>query len=76
MNDMVIRTANYPYSIGWAVTNLCNLRCVHCNMDSGDKLNDELSLEEAYKLLDELSKNKVQKITFFGGEPFIRKDFS
>lgn len=75
MNDMIIKTSSYPYSIGWAVTNKCNLRCIHCNMNSGDMLNNELSLEESYTLLDELSKNHVQKITFFGGEPFMRKDF-
>ena len=21
----------YPYSVGWAITNQCNLNCKHCN---------------------------------------------
>lgn len=75
MNNMIINTASYPYSVGWAITNACNLRCIHCNMNSGSKCEGELTTEECFHLIDELKKNKVQKLTFFGGEPFIRQDF-
>ena len=74
-NNLIIHTSNYPYSIGWAITNKCNLRCIHCNMDSGNKLGDELTKDECFKIIDELNSKKVQRICFFGGEPLIRKDF-
>ncbi len=74
-DNLVIKTANYPYSVGIAITNKCNLHCIHCNMNSGQALKDELSKKEYFKLIDELKANKVQKISFFGGEPLIREDF-
>lgn len=66
---------DYPYTIGWGITNLCNLQCKHCNMDSGKKLSDELSFKEACKLIDEFASHNVKNICFTGGEPFCRKDF-
>lgn len=72
---MIINTCEYPYSVGWAITNRCNLRCVHCNMNSGDALNNELKTEDCIKIIDKLAEKKVQRITFFGGEPLVRKDF-
>lgn len=76
MNDgLIIRTSTYPFSVGWAITNKCNLQCVHCNMNSGKELKEELSTGECLKVIDELSLNNVQKISFFGGEPLVRKDF-
>lgn len=74
-SNMIINTCEYPYSIGWAITNRCNLRCVHCNMNSGDALNNELKTDDCIRIIDKLAANKVQRITFFGGEPLIRKDF-
>lgn len=74
-NKFVINTCEYPYSIGWAITNKCNLHCIHCNMNSGKELDDELKTDECVKIIDELAKNRVQRITFFGGEPLVRKDF-
>lgn len=75
MNDLIVKTTDYPYSVGWAITNACNLHCIHCNMNSGIKCKNELTKEECFKVIDELKKNHVQRLTFFGGEPFIRKDF-
>lgn len=74
-SDLIINTCEYPYSVGWAITNRCNLRCVHCNMNSGDALNNELKTDDCIKIIDKLAENKVQRITFFGGEPLVRKDF-
>lgn len=74
-SNVIINTCEYPYSIGWAITNRCNLRCVHCNMNSGDALNNELKTDDCIRIIDKLAANKVQRITFFGGEPLVRKDF-
>lgn len=65
----------YPYTIGWGITNKCNLNCKHCNMDSDESLYDELTFEEACKLIDEFKKFNIKNICFTGGEPFTRSDF-
>lgn len=70
-----IQVSYYPFSVGWAITNQCNLHCKHCNMNSGKKSSDELTVEECCRIIDELAKENVQKIMFSGGEPLTRNDF-
>ena len=70
-----INVSYYPYSVGWAITNQCNLNCKHCNMNSGKKLKDELTFTECCNIIDLLSNEGVQKIMFSGGEPLTRQDF-
>ena len=74
-DSLIINTSKYPFSVGWAITNKCNLRCKHCNMSSGEELKNELTKKECFEIIDELSNNNVQKIGFFGGEPLMRNDF-
>lgn len=66
---------NYPYTVGWAITNQCNLHCQHCNMSSGTAMVDELSTKEACKIIDDLAAHHIWNICFTGGEPLTRKDF-
>lgn len=56
------------------VTKACNLRCPHCYVNAGKKLENELSLKEIKSTIDQLAKLKVFSIFFTGGEPFLRKD--
>lgn len=74
MNNMV-KYPSFPYVVGWCITNKCNLKCVHCNMDSGNAWEDELTTFECKKIIDELAQNRVKMILFTGGEPLIRNDF-
>ncbi len=64
------------YSINWNITRACNLRCRHCYYDAGTPLNDELSTEEAFILIDEIAQvfGANANITFGGGEPLMRHD--
>ena len=66
-----------PITVTWEVTNRCNLRCVHCLSDSGPEADtrDELSLEEARRVVDQLAQAKVFQIHFGGGEPFLYPGF-
>ena len=57
------------------VTQLCNLRCPHCYMSSGEKLANELSTKEILSILDSFSKNGGRFVTFTGGEVCTRTDF-
>lgn len=60
----------------WNSTRTCNLRCVHCYMDSDAKKYDgELTTEEAKRFIDDLADFKVPVLLFSGGEPLIRPDF-
>jgi len=59
----------------WNTTRTCNLHCVHCYTDSDNlKYDGELTTEEAFKLIDELSDFGIPSLLFSGGEPFMRKD--
>lgn len=71
----MVKYPSFPYVIGWSITNKCNLKCVHCNMDSGRAWENELSTLECKKVIDELAENRVKAILFTGGEPLTRSDF-
>lgn len=58
------------------MTNACNLRCVHCFMNSGIRMKDELLTDEIKKLLHDFKENSGDAITFTGGEPTVRADFT
>ncbi|MBW6518691.1 MAG: radical SAM protein [ANME-2 cluster archaeon] len=64
-----------PLSVLWELTNECNLSCKHCLVNAGKQEQNEMSLEEVKKIIDELAELKVFNITFGGGEPLIRDDF-
>jgi len=72
---------NRPFSTGapllvvWNFTNQCNLRCKHCYQDASvSPLNNELTTEEALKLVEEFAEADVTSISFSGGEPLCRRD--
>ncbi len=64
-----------PICLTWEITYGCNLRCVHCLSSSGKRRRDELSTDEAKRLLDEWAAMKVFYINVGGGEPMSRPDF-
>lgn len=56
------------------ITERCNLRCKHCFVSSSTCGND-LSYEDIKnKILPNLIKTKVNRITLTGGEPMVHKD--
>lgn len=57
------------------VTQGCNLKCEHCYAAAGARLENELTMDEVKRILDELKKLGAIRIFFTGGEPFLRKDF-
>jgi len=64
------------YNINWNVTRACNLRCKHCYYDAATPLDDELSTEQAYALIDDIAETfgANVRVTLGGGEPLVRKD--
>jgi len=70
-------TPGGPFEIVWNFTYTCNLKCKHCYEDAG-KHKPELSTEEAFLVIDKLSKTAsvgLPALSFSGGEPLMRKDF-
>lgn len=53
------------------LTRGCNLRCKHCLNNSGIPEEKQLTLEECYVLVKQLSEAGIQEIRFTGGEPLI-----
>jgi len=66
---------NAPFLAVWDFTHMCNLKCRHCYQDAKKALSDELSTDEAKRLVEELAAAGVVVIAFAGGEPLMRKDF-
>jgi len=59
----------------WNITRRCNLRCVHCYAHATEESHkNELSTEQGFELIDDLSDFGVPVLLFSGGEPLVRKD--
>lgn len=63
-----------PFQVVWNVTRRCNLKCKHCYENAGVADPDELTTEQAIKVIDKLADAGVIILAFSGGEPTIRKD--
>jgi len=65
----------FPAHPVWEMTTACNLRCIHCHASGGKPAADELTTEEAKRLLDQLAEvPEFRMMAFTGGEPLVRKD--
>ena len=64
-----------PFMVSYSITTKCNLKCKHCYSDSVDhSAPDELSTEEAFRLIDDLSRWGIGLLIIDGGEPLCRAD--
>lgn len=65
----------HPSVVSLEVTRLCNLRCLHCYNDSGERPADELSDEEKRALVTYLLRWGVRGLIVTGGEPTLDRSF-
>jgi radical SAM protein with 4Fe4S-binding SPASM domain len=64
-----------PYLISYSITRKCNLKCKHCYSEATEEAApDELSTEEAKRILNEIATWGVKLLIFDGGEPICRED--
>ncbi len=73
--DQVAVDKRIPYSVIFEVTRHCNLDCRMCYVvghESADP--EELSTDEAKHVLDQLAQAGTLRLSFSGGEPFLRAD--
>lgn len=60
-----------PKIAGWELTRRCNYRCIHCGTSCGAPRDDEMTLEQAYAMIDDLAELGCQIMTLSGGEPLM-----
>jgi len=70
---------NYPFIKPWRVnfdiTHRCPLRCKTCNVwKRNSKVDEELSLEELKKIMENIKDWGIDHVSFAGGETLVRKD--
>src|SRR6476620_1059159 len=64
-----------PAVVVWETTQACDLKCVHCRVNSRPQRHPlELSTAEAFHLVDQIAKMKVPEFVLTGGDPLKRAD--
>jgi len=64
-----------PFMVSYSITTKCNLKCKHCYSSSVEQAApDELSTDEAFRLIDDLSRWGIGLLIIDGGEPLCRED--
>ncbi len=61
----------HPRYVVWELTLRCDLACRHCGSRAGKPRQEELSLDEALEVADQLQAAGTQEITFIGGEAYL-----
>ena len=59
----------------WELTLACDHRCLHCGPRAGEARPDELTTDEALRLVDDLAEAGVGEVVLIGGEAYLRNDF-
>jgi radical SAM protein with 4Fe4S-binding SPASM domain len=59
----------------WEFTLACDHRCLHCGPRAGEARPNELSTDEALRLVDDLAEAGVGEVVLIGGEAYLRNDF-
>src|ERR1700690_2485615 len=60
-----------PERCVWAITDLCNLDCIHCETHSAAPHPFELSLVQMQAVADQLCALGCQQVSLTGGEPLL-----
>lgn len=64
-----------PFTIAWEITRACAFACVHCRADAIHQRDpNELTTEEAFRLVDRLTEFGSPILIFTGGDPMMRRD--
>lgn len=69
-----ILTVDQVSMVYLAVTNRCNLSCIHCCTDANRDAKDILSTERIKKLIEDIIAVNPKAVNITGGEPVMRAD--
>lgn len=61
-----------PIHVHWEMTNICNMKCMHCYQKS-DLAQSILTEDELLLIAEKLIEAKIFQVTLTGGEPFAVK---
>jgi radical SAM protein with 4Fe4S-binding SPASM domain len=71
-------TVDPPFLVALNLTRRCNLRCAHCYLDAGTRLDggaDELDTAEVKRTIDQIAAlSEETMVVLTGGEPMLRPD--
>ena len=76
MLELLEQIGRKPRYCIWELTLECNMRCQHCGSIAGVARKDELSLDEAFEVADQLAELGCKKLTLSGGEPTMHPHWS
>jgi radical SAM protein with 4Fe4S-binding SPASM domain len=65
------RVARMPHTCIWEITRRCNLRCLHCGNDCGDRSPRELTAENIHEVALDLARLGCHDVDVTGGEPLL-----
>lgn len=74
--EQAVSERRIPFSGSLALTNRCNLACVHCYAREGGDGAGELGTRRWLGILDELHDAGCLYLLLTGGEPLLRRDFA
>ncbi len=70
-NVREVDRADRPVYVVWELTLKCDLACRHCGSRAGVERPDELSLDEALDLVQQMHDMGVKEVTLIGGEAYL-----
>jgi radical SAM protein with 4Fe4S-binding SPASM domain len=73
--ELLERIGYWPCYCVWELTLACNLQCRHCGSYAGARREDELSLDQCYRVADALAELRCERLTLSGGEPTLHPDW-
>ena len=73
MKNTAAIVTRFPRTCVWDITNACNLRCLHCELDAGERDESELTMPRMLELAGELKRAGCQNVSLTGGEPLLRR---
>ena len=75
-SESISEAISPPFLVSYRITTKCNLKCKHCFAEATEeRAHNELSTEEAFRLIDDLAKWGIGLLLLSGGEPLCREDF-
>src|SRR3990172_883797 len=64
-----------PFTIAWELTRACAFACRHCRAEAQPRRDpDELTTEEAFRLIDQITEFGDPILVVTGGDPMMRRD--
>lgn len=58
----------------WEITNLCNLKCLHCYQLEYLRREKDIDLYNCKKIIQEMADLGIERVLISGGEPLMRND--